>query len=286
MRKESIKHIAAVSAFLAFILLFSMTCLADTPEEDALTFEIKLLLDSERTIGEDHLLSERIREQFKTEQDYATFRVMYLETPDGAYLNEGWINRIRVKEGKNGFKITYKKRYSVQGEDIEAAVSDAAADNFTLSDPTFDAEIDWGYSKMTLSFSCDVGITTEEPPDLKTLERNNAMEMVEENMPPREKDWLRSGWGSEVMKSVQVAGPVQFDRYSGELNESEIRVEVWQIPVGDEIQDIVELSVKCDNLEDARQIRETLIDTLDRMNILIHSDSLKTQMVMDGLFHN
>ena len=284
--KKTIIRMAAVSAFLVFSpLLLSKTCRAETSDMAAVSCEIKLLLDANRTIGTNHLLNENTRTAFKIE-DYSEFTVIYLETINRDYLNEGWTNRIRMKKkktGNNKVKLTYKKRYSVQGEDIEAALSEAAADQFTPSDSQFPAQVDWGYSKMTLSFSYEASIENESLQDLDALERNSAVDMVGQNMPTREKDWLRKDWGTEALESAQMTGPVHFYRYSGELGESKIQIDVWQIPVGNEVQDIVELSVKCDNLENAKSIRENTIETLDQMNLLLHTDSLKTQIVLDGL---
>lgn len=278
---------AAVSAFLVFSLLsLSKTCRAETTDMAAVSCEIKLLLDASRTIGTNHLLSENTRTAFKIEEDYSEFSVIYLETINRDYLNEGWTNRIRMKKkktGNNKVKLTYKKRYSVQGEDIEAALSEAAADQFTPSDSQFPAQVDWGYSKMTLSFSYEASIENESLQDLDALERSSAVDMVGQNMPIREKDWLRKDWGTETLGAAQMTGPVHFHRYSGELGENEIQIDVWQISVGNEVQDIVELSVKCDNLENAKSIRENTIETLDQMNLLLHTDSLKTQIVLDGL---
>ena len=60
-----------------------------------------------------------------------------MSMPARDFLNAGWINRIRVKEEKNKYTITYKKRYPVQDDDMEAALAAARDDGFSLYDEQF-----------------------------------------------------------------------------------------------------------------------------------------------------
>lgn len=57
------------------------------------------------------------------------------------------------KDDKNNYELTYKKRYPVINGDINAALTLANQEGFDKSDDNYEAEIDWGYGKQTLSFS-------------------------------------------------------------------------------------------------------------------------------------
>ena len=75
-----------------------------------LACEIKLLLDSSMVLGEDHLLTKSMLKAFQIENEPERIDVIYLDTPARDCLKAGWVSRIRVKEGKPRYTITYKVR--------------------------------------------------------------------------------------------------------------------------------------------------------------------------------
>lgn len=252
-------------------------------EETRPTCEIKLLLDSSKALDDENRLTDSIRSQFQIDEAYESFDVLYLDTENRDYLNNGWINRIRVKEGKLKYKVNYKIRYDVPDDNIEKVLSNARSDGFSLYDSYFPAEIDWGYSKMTLNFSADVDIETEEAPDLLNLDSNEAKKMITENMPSEERNWTADNWGIKSADKLQVAGPIRFMRYSGYIDEQPIKIEIWPVEDGGETRYIVEFSADCEDIETAATLREGVIKELDEMGILIRSDATKTQMILDRL---
>lgn len=58
-----------------------------------------------------------------------------------------------AKENKSDYELTYKKRYPVVNGNIQAALTLANQEGFDASDDNYEAEVDWGYGKQTLSFS-------------------------------------------------------------------------------------------------------------------------------------
>lgn len=250
---------------------------ANEPERPKPACEIKLLIDSSRVLDENHLLNESIREQLGIREEYQTIRAVYLDTPERSFLDAGWVNRIRQKQGKSKYTITYKKRYAILNNDIETALASALKDGFTPGDSRFAAEIDWGYSNMTLSFSSDIEIKIKELPDITKLTCSDAIQMLTDYMPLEEKK------NASVPESIQLVGPIEFLRYSGVLNGEEIRIEVWPIADTGGLRYIVELSAKYENPDEAAAIRNSIIKKLDEMGILIHRDALKTRLILNGL---
>ena len=246
-----------------------------------LACEIKLLLDSDRVLWEDHLLTASMLKTFHMEDAPRNIEVIYLDTPERDYLKAGWVSRIRVKEGKPKYTITYKMRYPVQDSDVDAALTVARADGLTLRECPYPAEIDWGYSKMTLSFAANAEVKTEKVPDLSLLTPAQAVQMAVQNLPSAVKAQASDGLESEKFKDIQVVGPVRFLRYEGALGKQDVRIEVWPIPSEEGgIRYTAELSRACKNLMEAAEIRLKLIEKLDKMGILIHGDNLKTQMIL------
>ena len=246
-----------------------------------LACEIKLLLDNSQVLGEDHLLTKSMLKTFQIEDEPMRIEVIYLDTPSRDYLKAGWISRIRVKEGKSRYTITYKMRYPVPDGDLDSALAVAHADGLSLKKSPYPAEIDWGYSKMTLSFSANAEVKTEKTPDLSELSPAKAVEMALENLPAEAKDQDMNAAENELIKNIQVVGPVRFLRYEGALGKQSVRIEVWPVPTETgEIRYTAELSRACKSLMEAAEIRIKLVEKLDKMGILIHGDNLKTQMIL------
>ena len=233
-------------------------------------------------LGEDHLLTKSMLKAFQMEDKPLRIDVIYLDTPARDYLKAGWISRIRVKEGKPRYTITYKMRYPVQDGDVDSALTVARADGLSLHKSPYPAEIDWGYSKMTLSFSAAAEVKTEKTPDLSRLSPAQAVQMAVQNLPAGVKDQVTESPEKDTFKDIQVVGPVRFLRYEGALGKQRVRIEVWPVPSGQgEIRYTAELSRACKNLMEAAEIRIKLIEKLDRMGILVHDDNLKTRMILN-----
>ena len=105
--------------------------------------------------------------------------------------------------------------------------------------------------------------------------------MALENLPAEAKDQDMNAAENELIKNIQVVGPVRFLRYEGALGKQSVRIEVWPVPTETgEIRYTAELSRACKSLMEAAEIRIKLVEKLDKMGILIHGDNLKTQMIL------
>ena len=278
------------------------------PEEKVSSYEVKLLLDSDKTLGEDHRLKEEIRQAFHMKEMPNSYLVAYMETPDKDFLSVGWINRVRARTGHEKIRLTYKKRFPIQNGDIDAALSAAAAEGLTKDDAQFPTEIDWGYEKMTLSFSHNVDLS-EETAANELPEKHAAMDMIAANMPAIENAGTicadcsdrstgseaeangpaadpageRQEWGIETLQKAQMVGPVSFLRYTGKMKNGVFaHIEIWPVEDGTQTQYIVEISAKFKRFADAERMRRKAISRLDKMGILLHTDALKTQMILNG----
>lgn len=252
------------------------------------TYEVKFLLDSDQVLNKDHLLKKEYRNYFETGSDYLTMGILYLDTESQDFNNQGWINRIRVKEGKSDFELTYKKRYPIQNGNTEEALTLANQEGFDATDTNYSAEIDWGYSKMTLSLSCKKEKSNKGYDDLELPKKNAAIDMIKDKMPGKEEDWLYDNWGKDTIEYAKKAGPVYCYRYEGEYDGTDIDIEIMPIEnqASGEITYVTEASFKSDDYKDASEIRESMMNDLDELGVLEHKDSLKTQMILDEYLGN
>ena len=176
-------------------------------------YEIHLLMDPEKVLDENHELKPAVVEAFAAgKKKVKTYGLVYMETPQKTFHSEGWINRIRLRDDKPGkdVKFTYKKRYPIAGEDIQAALRLAASEGFDISDDSWDIQVEYGYEDLTLSLSME-----KEGPELglthiTDFAEEDAAALCEELMPALEKDWRTEGWGLDAIRASRMAGPVRF----------------------------------------------------------------------------
>ena len=265
-----------------------------------LSYEVKLLLDPQKVLDDDQLLKEEWKQAFGITDDYMSIEVMYLETSEKEFMREGWINRLRLKSGRQKVECTFKKRYPVTGTDIAAACETAEKDGFILHDKTdkkektdkeavddlFEAGIDWGYEKMTLSLSAEESIKQKGLRSLTSVNDDEARAFLLKAMPDIEANWSQSQWGITTLERSRTVGPIRFLRAKGTLEDQNVTVEIW--PVMDKDKDgehyTVELSFKTDDFAAAAEGKAQITDYLDQEGVLLHEDSLKTTMILDAWF--
>ena len=279
-------------AALFSILLTAVLCLAEEPADSGLSYEVKFLLDSEKVLGTDHLLKDEIKELFGIADDsedypdeYEEIYVLYLETADRAFIGKNWINRIRWRGSKKKpLERTYKKRYPDIGEtrdDILAALEKAQEDGFSLGGD-YEAQIDWGYSKMALSFSQK---TKEKAPEgftsLSKMNTGDAVAYMSAAMPEKEKAAapIQKAQKTDTIHVFRIEGV-----FRGSGTDTDVTIEVW--PYFDretrETAYITELSFEAEksDFQTVADTRMGLEDYLNQKGILLCEDSLKTTLIL------
>lgn len=262
-------------------LTFAVPVSAYALDESEIHYEVKFLLDSDIVLTDDHLLTEEIRTLIGAEADYRTISAIYLETAERAFNREGWTNRIRWKENKKKIECTYKKRYPLSGSDAEtirAALARAEADGFCFSDTAYSAEIDWGYSKMTLSATLETSAKHTKHQSLDQFSTGDAIAFFKRTMPDEERNWREAQWGAATLDRALKLGPLRYQRIKGSWQGTEIQVEI--VPIGERY--ITELSFEATGLEAASVLRERMTALLEEKGVLLHEDSLKTQLILDS----
>lgn len=252
-----------------------------------LSFEIHFQLQEDKILNADGELKQEYLDLFQAgEKKIKTYGLAYFETPDMKFQEEGWINRVRMQEGKaeKGFELTFKKRYPMPEDDIGAAVRRAEAEGFDLEGEGWEAQIEWNYSGMTLSLSTERTGDAKGRGGIEDLKPGDAAEMLKQNMPGEEKNWKTENWGIARMEEAQMAGPVFFRRYTGNYLGRKVQIEIW--PVKDRKSGteflITELSFKEKEFEAAFAGREEIKESLENLGILVPDDSLKTSRILKG----
>ncbi|MDP4095726.1 hypothetical protein OIN60_02840 [Paenibacillus sp. P96] len=246
------------------------------------SYEVKFIAKPEAVLTSNGHVQEDVIQKLGLNSSPQAIGVAYYDT-DQLELNEqGWDVRFRKKEDKNNYELTYKKRYPIINGDIDAALSLANKEGFDASDDNYEAEIDWGYGKQTLSFSNTKKVNTNAAGTQMPSEQES-LALLLDKLPGKLEKWSSKEWGKQKLSQSRIYGPLTFYRYEGNWEDQELTLEVWPIrnSEGTGIENLIEISFKTDDRETATRLRSKLMDTLTANNWLLPVDGLKTQLILE-----
>lgn len=222
-----------------------------------------------------------------------TTKMSYYDTPDLTLNEAGWTIRIRKKSNKKAQQCTFKKRYSkinkkstlTQG-DVNKSVKRATREGFdTLSPFLGGCEIDYGFSKCTLSYSADYNIAETGKGQTDIPDSTTSIQFITNNKPTI---------FTEDITNIREHGAVELTMYAGTFKGT-VEVELDVMTIKDELgtgtETICEVSFKLEDYTGARyekqtdlmlanKLREELRAVLVEKGYLLEKDGLKTTMVL------
>ncbi|OAL55715.1 hypothetical protein IQ07DRAFT_583158 [Pyrenochaeta sp. DS3sAY3a] len=253
-------------------------------------FEVKVLLKASAVLGSDNKPNDAVASAFSLSGGAKKMNVQFFDTNCQEIYKSGWSLRIRKSEGENEFEVNYKKRYpldegfsTTDADAVSAGVKAAESDGFASS-LGYEAQVEVGYQKKTLSISHtathpDSGFSgTTLPAEDKSREFLNTY------APEKFRTWASSNWGSEKLEESRIYGPVLAKRFKGKWNGLRVSIEVWPIrssKLNAELENIVEVSFKADILTTALEQRGKLVAFVESQGWLVPKDSLKTALIME-----
>ncbi|MFI2301182.1 hypothetical protein ACH5AL_20380 [Actinacidiphila glaucinigra] len=246
------------------------------------TYEVKVNLTS-AALDASHNPTSAVKAAFGITGSAKARSYEYFDTDAQDLDAEGWDVRLRHKSGSS-FEETYKMRFPVAGGDIDAALDEANAEGFDSSDTNYDAEVDWGYAKQTLSFSNEKSHSASGYSGTAMPSASTGRNWLVNDIPGKLDDWRYDNWGSDTLKASRVHGPVTSQVWSGAWEASDdAGIEVLPVrnAAGTGTEYIVELSFKTDDYADAARLHSDAIAVAEAHGWLYHGDILKTQLILD-----
>ncbi|MGN4750986.1 hypothetical protein [Bacillus cereus group sp. MYBK220-1] len=245
------------------------------------SFEVKLLLKPEQVLGDNKEMKQEVLEHFQAGTKYERIQVQFLDTANKSLSEEGWFARIRKKEFSKDFELTYKKRYPIQNGVIQDALEVAEKEGFDSNTDSYEAEIDWGFEKKTLSISNKKSYSAKGYGILDLPNKQAAQNMLIEKLPGKMNKWLYTNWGEEMLKNSHIYGPVLMKRYTGDFENIKANIEIWPLSNTGKVEDdfVIEVSFKTNEESIATKQRELLMANLEKKGWLLPKDSLKTELI-------
>ncbi|MDQ0172163.1 CYTH domain-containing protein [Paenibacillus tundrae] len=276
------------SLMLSIVTLGSGLTVLEAPQASAAAnavpaYEVKFLAKPELVLNADGTPRTEVVQTLGLDSTPTAIQTEYFDTNALELNEEGWNVRFRKKEDKNNYELTYKKRYPIINGDVNAALTLANQEGFDSSDDNYEAEIDWGYGKQTLSFSNTKKVDSPKNSGINLPSDQEALKMLLDKLPGKLNKWSSSNWGKQKLTDSRVYGPVTFQRYKGTWNGQEMTLEVWPIrdAAGTGVENIVEVSFKTDNASTVSDLRNQFMQVLENKQWLLPADGLKTQLILE-----
>ena len=259
-------------------------------------YEVKFLVAPDLVLNESGEYIEEFKNLFTNFELKGTTRMSYYDTEDLALNQAGWTIRIRKKSNKKAQQCTFKRRYSginkknaLTQKDVDKAVEKAYKDGFHNMNEQFKygCEIDYGYSKATLSYSYDLDIATTGKGNVDIPNQEDSIAFITANVP------------SDLtlpLEGIREHGAVELTSYSAIMdNVVEVAVESMTIKASkdsEEFETIIEVSFKLEDyageivedktdLELVNELRDNLYAKLYDTGYLLEKDGLKTNSILE-----
>ncbi|KFY57778.1 hypothetical protein V496_06325 [Pseudogymnoascus sp. VKM F-4515 (FW-2607)] len=245
-------------------------------------YEVKLLLDPTVVLGADKKLTATVLSTFAITK-VTKMNVQYLDKSSKVIYNAGWSPRIRKMENKDDFEETYKKRYAVTYGDIDGTLTLASSEGFDAGTTKYNAQIEWGYQKQTLSISHEKEASGLGYSGMDLPNQGDSRRILINDAPDKFIHFLSDNWGTAALAESRIFGPVLAERSIGTWGPQKLYIEIWPIKdaAGTGIEYLVEASFKTNSRTDASKMRDDLIAILQGKEWFLPQDSQKTQLIMD-----
>ncbi|KAH7131463.1 hypothetical protein B0J13DRAFT_642167 [Dactylonectria estremocensis] len=264
-----------------------MTAIVDSSTQAAPNmtseYEVKLLLKPTAVLSSKKELTSTVLSTFDMPPSVTKLNVQFLDTACKDIYTADWSARIRKTENDDDLELTYKKRYVITGGDIDAALTTANTDGFDASDANYEAQVEWGYQKQTLSISRKKAVADSMNSGVDLPGMFDSRVMLVNKAPAKFDNWQRSHWGTGALRKSRIFGPVLAERSIGTWEGMRLYIEVWPIVnrASTEMDYLVEASFKTESRTTALTEHNRFISYLKGKGWLLEEDSLKTQLIME-----
>lgn len=270
------KKLVALVLFVMMAVSMMAPALADPMEIEGV--EVKYLLDPAKVLDAEGKPTEEALNLLGWTGKVKNRGMQFLDVEGKLYNEAGWSNRVRIKQGDDEYDVTFKKRYAVENGDIAAALAKAEADGFVAGLEGYEAELDWGWNKLTLSVATETSVAKVGYDDTVLPNLEDSIAMVEGAMPAEVK-----AVAADITKAV-LCGPVYYPRYTGELAGMELDIEICAITnqKTGEVEYIFEVAFSADTYEEAAAKRDEIAKILEDAGVLLKEDGLKTNKILNA----
>lgn len=280
---KSTQRTIRVTLLVVMTLFATLPAIVQAAANMVPDYEVKLLMNPDLVLDSEHKLNSTVLSTFGMPNSVTKMNVLFMDTNAKDIYNNTWIARIRKMEGASNFELTYKKRYAIDNGDIAQALYLANSEGFDINDTNYQAQVEWGYQKKTLSISSTKNDDKSGYSGMDIPSSSDSRSLLKKNIPGKMDNWLYSGWGTSKLDASRKYGPILAKRSVGTWSGMQLYIEVWPLinPYGTGTEYVVEASFKTTSATTASSKHDQLQSYLISRGWFLAQDSLKTQMIMD-----
>lgn len=164
-------------------------------------WEVKFFLDPDRVLAADGGSTPEVATALKITGSPEAYRVGFFDGPHLDFHTERWNVRFRDKGGRR--EVSYKRRLPVYHDSVAGVVDTARRQGFDAQeqDEGYEAEIEWGPERQTLSLVKDVKLDGSWP-----ATDAGAAAAAADKMSGKLRKWMRDGWAESVLADGRLFG--------------------------------------------------------------------------------
>jgi hypothetical protein len=221
-------------------------------------YEIRLLLNPTAVLNPGHKLTHTVLSTFEIPPTVTKLNVQFLDKSSKELYAADWSARMRKIENEDN-------------------------DGFNAGNTKYEAQVDWGYQKQTLSISRKKTIADTRNSGMDLPGTTDSRKMLIDEAPDKFDNWTSNKWGTSTLAVSRIFGPVLARRSIGSWNGMPLFLEIWPLLniVGTGIEYIIEASFKTESRKAASLKQSKLAAFLQRKGWFLAQDLLKTQLIME-----
>ena len=252
-------------------------------------YEVKVFLDPTKVLDVEFKPTKQADRTFDLKNSNLKLAMQFLDVPSAEPEPRrqldlaGWNVRFRRREGSDKLELSYKRRYRIEPGRLADVLATAAADGFHASESDYDAQVEWGFSRETLSFTRKKEFKANGAGELELPDAEKSAALAVREIPGKLDRAKQSGWARGVLAKPHLYGPVLGKRWAGDWQGPTLAFEVWLVrtKTGPGYQPVVELSFKEKTQANANGFRNKLMEFVRDQGWLLEEDVLKTAMILD-----
>ena len=251
-------------------------------------YEVKLFLDPVKVLDVEFKPTKKTDRALDLKNSNRKIAMQFLDAPRAAGEEKrpldaaGWNVRVRRFEDSDKLELSYKRRYKIEPGKLADVLATASADGFHAREDDYAAQVEWGFSRETLSFTRKKEFKAPAAHELELPGAQKFQALAIQAIPGKLDRAQSAGWARDVLTTGHVYGPVLGKRWAGDWQGPELSFEVWLVrtEAGAGYEPVVELSFKADTQADANGFREKLLSFTRDEGWLLERDVLKTAMIL------
>src|SRR5262245_17795586 len=252
-------------------------------------YEVKLFLNPAKVLDVEFKPIKQADRALDLKNSNRKIAMQFLDAPRASKEGKrqidaaGWNIRVRRFEDSDKLELSYKRRYKIEPGQLASVLAVAAADGFHANENDYEAQVEWGFKRETLSFTRKKELKASSARELELPAVKEFQALAIREIPGKLDRTKQPGWAKGLLASAHLYGPVIGKRWEGDWQGLELSFEVWLIRAknGPGYEPVVELSFKEKKQADAKGFREKLMAFVRDHGWLLEKDVLKTAMILD-----